>query len=95
LWVECTRPTAPYFAETEQTFHPHVVPGIDFSNDPLLQGIVFTQPSIEPTKTTHRKHNNHTAETNMDVVIILIHLVEVVLTKPKLVKEDFQVSTSV
>jgi catalase len=28
------------FAETEQVaFHPaHIVPGIDFSNDPLLQG---------------------------------------------------------
>jgi catalase len=29
-----------FFAETEQVaFHPgHVVPGIDFTNDPLLQG---------------------------------------------------------
>ena len=29
-----------FFAETEQVaFHPgHIVPGIDFSNDPLLQG---------------------------------------------------------
>ena len=33
-----------YFAETEQAaFHPgHVVPGIDFSNDPLLQGRLFS-----------------------------------------------------
>ncbi|MBC7603611.1 MAG: catalase [Ramlibacter sp.] len=33
-----------YFAETEQVaFHPgHVVPGIDFSNDPLLQGRLFS-----------------------------------------------------
>jgi catalase len=32
-----------FFAETEQVaFHPaHVVPGIDFSNDPLLQGRLF------------------------------------------------------
>ncbi len=33
-----------FFAETEQvTFHPgHVVPGVDFSNDPLLQGRLFS-----------------------------------------------------
>jgi catalase len=33
-----------FFAETEQSaFHPgHVVPGIDFSNDPLLQGRLFS-----------------------------------------------------
>jgi catalase len=33
-----------YFAETEQVaFHPgHLVPGIDFSNDPLLQGRIFS-----------------------------------------------------
>jgi catalase len=33
-----------FFAETEQvTFHPaRVVPGIDFSNDPLLQGRLFS-----------------------------------------------------
>ncbi|MFD2616440.1 catalase [Terrilactibacillus laevilacticus] len=33
-----------YFAETEQVaFHPgNVVPGIDFSNDPLLQGRLFS-----------------------------------------------------
>ena len=33
-----------YFAETEQVaFHPgHLVPGIDFSNDPLLQGRLFS-----------------------------------------------------
>ncbi len=33
-----------YFAETEQAaFHPgHVVPGIDFTNDPLLQGRLFS-----------------------------------------------------
>lgn len=32
------------FAETEQVaFHPgHVVPGIDFTNDPLLQGRLFS-----------------------------------------------------
>ncbi len=33
-----------YFAETEQiAFHPgHIVPGIDFTNDPLLQGRLFS-----------------------------------------------------
>ena len=33
-----------FFAETEQSaFHPgHLVPGIDFSNDPLLQGRIFS-----------------------------------------------------
>ena len=33
-----------FFAETEQVaFHPaHLVPGIDFSNDPLLQGRLFS-----------------------------------------------------
>ncbi|MDB5869710.1 MAG: Catalase [Polaromonas sp.] len=33
-----------FFSETEQvTFHPgHLVPGIDFSNDPLLQGRLFS-----------------------------------------------------
>ncbi|PKL76430.1 MAG: hypothetical protein CVV27_10355, partial [Candidatus Melainabacteria bacterium HGW-Melainabacteria-1] len=38
-----------YFAETEQVaFHPgHVVPGIDFSNDPLLQGRLFSYPDTQ------------------------------------------------
>ncbi len=33
-----------FFAENEQAaFHPsHIVPGIDFSNDPLLQGRLFS-----------------------------------------------------
>jgi catalase len=33
-----------FFAETEQAaFHPgNVVPGIDFTNDPLLQGRLFS-----------------------------------------------------
>src|SRR4030095_13925482 len=33
-----------FFAETEQVaFHPgHLVPGIDFTNDPLLQGRLFS-----------------------------------------------------
>ncbi|HYE39132.1 MAG TPA: catalase [Ramlibacter sp.] len=43
LWcgkLVLTRNPDNYFAETEQVaFHPgHVVPGIDFTNDPLLQG---------------------------------------------------------
>jgi catalase len=35
-----------FFAENEQAaFHPgHIVPGIDFSNDPLLQGRLFSTP---------------------------------------------------
>ena len=38
------RNTDNYFAETEQVaFHPgHLVPGIDFTNDPLLQGRLFS-----------------------------------------------------
>lgn len=38
------RNTDNFFAETEQiAFHPgHLVPGIDFSNDPLLQGRLFS-----------------------------------------------------
>jgi hypothetical protein len=58
--------------------------------------IVFTQPSIEPTKTsTGSSQSTGTAEINMGRGYHPNHLVEVVLTKPKLVKEDFQVSTSV
>jgi catalase len=39
-----TRNPENFFAETEQVaFHPgHIVPGIDFSNDPLLQGRLFS-----------------------------------------------------
>ncbi len=39
-----THNTDNFFAETEQiAFHPgHVVPGIDFTNDPLLQGRLFS-----------------------------------------------------
>jgi catalase len=39
-----TRNPENFFAETEQiAFHPgHVLPGIDFSNDPLLQGRLFS-----------------------------------------------------
>src|SRR5688500_3661451 len=39
-----TRNPDNFFAETEQVaFHPgHIVPGIDFSNDPLLQGRLFS-----------------------------------------------------
>ncbi len=38
------RNTDNFFAETEQVaFHPgHIVPGIDFTNDPLLQGRLFS-----------------------------------------------------
>lgn len=40
------------FAETEQAaFHPgHVVPGIDFSNDPLLQGRLFSYTDTQLTR---------------------------------------------
>ena len=38
-----------FFAETEQVaFHPgHIVPGIDFTNDPLLQGRLFSYPDTQ------------------------------------------------
>ena len=38
-----------FFAETEQVaFHPgHVVPGIDFTNDPLLQGQIILLPDTQ------------------------------------------------
>ncbi len=41
-----------YFAETEQVaFHTgHVVPGIDFSNDPLLQGRLFSYMDTQITR---------------------------------------------
>ncbi|MFC0522688.1 catalase [Pontibacillus salicampi] len=41
-----------FFAETEQVaFHPgHVVPGIDFSNDPLLQGRLFSYTDTQLTR---------------------------------------------
>lgn len=41
-----------FFAETEQVaFHPgHVVPGIDFSNDPLLQGRLFSYIDTQLTR---------------------------------------------
>lgn len=41
-----------FFAETEQVaFHPgHVVPGIDFTNDPLLQGRLFSYIDTQLTR---------------------------------------------
>ncbi|RYZ75506.1 MAG: catalase [Proteobacteria bacterium] len=41
-----------YFAEIEQAaFHPgHLVPGIDFSNDPLLQGRLFSYTDTQLTR---------------------------------------------
>src|SRR5450830_1828527 len=38
-----------FFAETEQVAYcpSHVVPGIDFSNDPLLQGRLFSYPDTQ------------------------------------------------
>jgi catalase len=41
-----------FFAETEQVaFHPgHLVPGIDFSNDPLLQGRLFSYLDTQLTR---------------------------------------------
>ena len=41
-----------YFAETEQVaFHPgHLVSGIDFSNDPLLQGRLFSYTDTQLTR---------------------------------------------
>src|SRR6185312_4496188 len=41
-----------FFAETEQVaFHPgHVVPGIDVTNDPLLQGRLFSYLDTQLTR---------------------------------------------
>ncbi|KQT35698.1 hydroperoxidase [Chryseobacterium sp. Leaf405] len=41
-----------FFSETEQiAFHPgHLVPGIDFSNDPLLQGRLFSYTDTQLTR---------------------------------------------
>ncbi|MCW5872432.1 MAG: catalase [Candidatus Eremiobacteraeota bacterium] len=41
-----------FFTETEQVaFHPgHIVPGIDFSNDPLLQGRLFSYLDTQLTR---------------------------------------------
>lgn len=41
-----------FFAETEQVaFHPgHVIPGIDFTNDPLLQGRLFSYTDTQLTR---------------------------------------------
>lgn len=46
------RNTDNFFAETEQiAFHPgHVVPGIDFTNDPLLQGRLFSYTDTQLTR---------------------------------------------
>ena len=43
-WCWIATHSKTFFAETEQAaFHPgHVVPGIDFTNDPLLQGRLFS-----------------------------------------------------
>lgn len=41
-----------FFAETEQVaFHPgHIVPGLDFTNDPLLQGRLFSYTDTQLTR---------------------------------------------
>ncbi len=46
------RNTENFFAETEQVaFNPgHLVPGIDFSNDPLLQGRLFSYSDTQITR---------------------------------------------
>lgn len=46
------RNTENFFAETEQVaFHPgHLVPGIDFTNDPLLQGRLFSYTDTQLTR---------------------------------------------
>lgn len=46
------RNTDNFFAETEQiAFHPgHLVPGIDFTNDPLLQGRLFSYTDTQLTR---------------------------------------------
>src|SRR4029453_3633093 len=46
------RNPANFFAETEQVaFHPgHIVPGIDFTNDPLMQGRLFSYTDTQLTR---------------------------------------------
>jgi catalase len=48
-----------FFAETEQVaFHPgHVVPGIDFTNDPLLQGRLFSYIDTQINRFTSANFN--------------------------------------
>ncbi len=48
-----------FFAETEQVaFHPgHVVPGIDFTNDPLLQGRLFSYIDTQLNRFTSANFN--------------------------------------
>jgi catalase len=48
-----------FFAETEQVaFHPgHLVPGIEFSNDPLLQGRLFSYTDSQLTRLGGPNHH--------------------------------------
>ncbi len=48
-----------YFAETEQSaFHPgHLVPGIDFSSDPLLQGRLFAYSDAQVARLGGPNHH--------------------------------------
>ncbi len=48
-----------FFAETEQVAYDpgHLVPGIDFSNDPLLQGRLFSYPDTQLTRLGGPNHH--------------------------------------
>jgi catalase len=54
-----TRNPENYFAETEQVaFHPaHVVPGIDFTDDPLLQGRLFAYTDAQVARLGGPNHH--------------------------------------
>jgi catalase len=56
-----------FFAETEQVaFHPgHVVPGIDFTNDPLLQGRLFSYTDTQLLR--HNSPNFHEIPINRSI----------------------------
>ncbi|RYF16781.1 MAG: catalase [Comamonadaceae bacterium] len=62
LWcgrLVLTRNPENFFSETEQVaFHPgHVVPGIDFTNDPLLQGRLFAYTDTQLSRLGGPNHH--------------------------------------
>ena len=56
------RNTDNFFAETEQVaFHPgHLVPGIDFTNDPLLQGRLFSYTDTQLSRSGQSEFSRDT-----------------------------------
>ncbi|MDO1449852.1 catalase [Rhodocytophaga aerolata] len=60
-----------FFAETEQVaFHPgNVVPGIDFTNDPLLQGRLFSYVDTQ----INRFHSSNFTEVPINRPVVPVH----------------------